>query len=67
MKNGFSMPEIEIFGVKGKGEKIFLILDTNDQMLIDEIGTYDPAEYPTFTAAKNAGCQIYHDWGYYPK
>ena len=45
MKNGFSMPEIEIFGVKGKGEKIFLILDTNDQMLIDEIGTYDPTGY----------------------
>ena len=32
------MPEIEIFGVKGKGEKLFLILDTNDQMLIDEMG-----------------------------
>ncbi len=35
---GFSMPEIEIFGVKGKGEKIFLILDTSDQMLEDEMG-----------------------------
>ena len=35
---GFSMPEIEIFGIKGKGEKIFLILDTGDHMLIDEMG-----------------------------
>lgn len=35
---GFSMPEIEIFGIKGKGEKIFLILDTTDQMLVDEMG-----------------------------
>lgn len=35
---GFSMPEIEIFGVKGRGEKIFLILDTGDYMLVDEMG-----------------------------
>jgi len=35
---GFSMPEIEIFGVKGKGEKIFLILDTGPHMLVDEMG-----------------------------
>jgi hypothetical protein len=35
---GFSMPEIEIFGIKGKGEKIFLILDTGNHMLIDQMG-----------------------------
>lgn len=35
---GFSMPEIEIFGVKGKGEKVFLILDTDNSMLVDEMG-----------------------------
>lgn len=35
---GFSMPEIEIFGVKGKGEKVFLILDTSNTMLEDEMG-----------------------------
>lgn len=35
---GFTMPEIEIFGVKGKGEKIFLILDTGAEMLEDEMG-----------------------------
>ncbi|MEI6890808.1 MAG: hypothetical protein V5783_01435 [Pontiella sp.] len=35
---GFSMPEIDIFGIKGKGEKIFLILDTSNSMLIDEMG-----------------------------
>ncbi|MDF7809166.1 hypothetical protein P4E94_17095 [Pontiellaceae bacterium B12219] len=35
---GFSMPEIEIFGIKGKGEKVFLILDTGNSMLVDEMG-----------------------------
>lgn len=35
---GFSMPEIDIFGVKGKGEKIFIVLDTVDDMLVDEVG-----------------------------
>ncbi len=35
---GFSMPEIEIFGVKGKGEKVFLILDTDNSMLVDKMG-----------------------------
>ncbi|MDF7798624.1 hypothetical protein P4C99_04070 [Pontiellaceae bacterium B1224] len=35
---GFSMPEINIFGVKSKGEKVFLILDTSNSMLVDEMG-----------------------------
>jgi len=35
---GFSMPEINIFGVKGKGEKIFIILDASAFMMVDEIG-----------------------------
>jgi len=35
---GFSMPEIEIFGVKGKGEKIFIILDASGYMMVDEMG-----------------------------
>ena len=35
---GFSMPQIEIFGIKGKGEKVFLILDTDNRMLVDEMG-----------------------------
>lgn len=50
---GFSMPEINIFGVKGKGEKIFLILDTNDQMLIDEMGGI-----PAYTIIKNEMIRI---------
>ncbi|VGO16588.1 hypothetical protein PDESU_05179 [Pontiella desulfatans] len=45
---GFSMPEIEIFGIKGKGEKIFLILDTGNHMLIDEMGGI-----PAYTIIKN--------------
>lgn len=35
---GFSMPEINIFGVKGKGEKIFIILNASDWMMVDELG-----------------------------
>jgi hypothetical protein len=50
---GFSMPEIEIFGVKGKGEKIFLILDTNDQMLVDEMGGI-----PAYTIIKDEMIRI---------
>ena len=35
---GFSMPEIELFGVKGKGEKIFIILDSTDWIMYDKLG-----------------------------
>ncbi len=35
---GFSMPEIEIFGIKGKGEKIVLVLDGGADMMRDKIG-----------------------------
>ena len=35
---GFSMPEFELFGIKGKGEKIFIILDSSAQMMVDEMG-----------------------------
>lgn len=35
---GFSMPELNMFGVKGKGEKIFLVLDASPKMMVDEIG-----------------------------
>jgi len=35
---GFTMPEIKLFGVKGKGEKIFLILDASPEMMYDEMG-----------------------------
>ena len=35
---GFSMPEIELFGVKSRGEKIFIILDSSQEMMFDEIG-----------------------------
>jgi hypothetical protein len=35
---GFSMPEIEIFGVRSKGEKVFIALDSDALMLRDEIG-----------------------------
>ncbi|VGO12813.1 hypothetical protein PDESU_01367 [Pontiella desulfatans] len=35
---GFTMPEINVFGVKGKGEKVFIMLDASDEMMYDEMG-----------------------------
>jgi len=35
---GFSMPEIEVFGVRSKGEKVFLALDSDAIMMRNEIG-----------------------------
>ena len=35
---GFSMPEINLFGVKSKGEKVFIILDSTPFIMADEIG-----------------------------
>jgi hypothetical protein len=35
---GFSMPEINIFGLKSRGEKIFIILDADAEMMFDEMG-----------------------------
>ncbi|MDZ8117226.1 hypothetical protein [Pontiella agarivorans] len=50
---GFSMPEIEIFGVKGKGEKIILILGADADMMSDEMGGI-----PAFTIIKNEMIRI---------
>ena len=35
---GFTMPEINVFGIKGKGEKVFIMLDASDEMMYDEMG-----------------------------
>jgi hypothetical protein len=35
---GFTMPEIEVFGIKGKGEKVFIALDSDAQIMRDEVG-----------------------------
>jgi hypothetical protein len=35
---GFTMPEINVFGIKSRGEKIFFILDSSGRMMEDEIG-----------------------------
>ena len=35
---GFTMPEIEVFGVKGKGEKVFIALDSDAVMMRDKVG-----------------------------
>lgn len=35
---GFTMPEIEVFGVKSKGEKVFIVLDSREYIMYDEVG-----------------------------
>jgi hypothetical protein len=35
---GFSMPEMSLFGVKSRGEKVFIILDASDSMMVDKMG-----------------------------
>ncbi|MDF7808612.1 hypothetical protein P4E94_14275 [Pontiellaceae bacterium B12219] len=35
---GFSMPEMNVFGIKGKGEKVFIILDSTPWIMYDELG-----------------------------
>lgn len=35
---GFTMPKINMFGVKSKGEKIIILLDASDEMMYDEMG-----------------------------
>lgn len=45
---GFAMPEINIFGLKSRGEKIFLILDCGPTMMADARGGI-----PAFNIIKN--------------
>ena len=35
---GFTMPEINVFGVKSKGEKVFIALDSDAYIMRDEVG-----------------------------
>ena len=35
---GFTMPEINLFGIKSRGEKVFILLDASHDMMLDEIG-----------------------------
>ena len=35
---GFSMPEMNLFGIKSRGEKVFIILDASPFMMVDEMG-----------------------------
>jgi hypothetical protein len=35
---GFFMPEIDVFGIKSRGEKVFIILDASPEMMYDEMG-----------------------------
>jgi hypothetical protein len=35
---GFNMPEMNLFGVKSRGEKVYIILDASDDMMVDEMG-----------------------------
>jgi hypothetical protein len=35
---GFAMPEMNLFGIKSRGEKVFIILDASAFMMTDEMG-----------------------------
>jgi hypothetical protein len=35
---GFNMPEMSLFGVKSRGEKVFIILDSSGYMMVDKMG-----------------------------
>ena len=45
---GFTMPQINIFGLKSRGEKVFLILDCGPSMMVDSRGGI-----PAFNIIKN--------------
>jgi len=48
---GFSMPEINVFGVKSKGEKVFLALDSDAFIMRDDyhlMRTYFPLGYSSW-------------------
>lgn len=53
---GFSMPEINMIGVRARGEKIFIILDCGDHMLVDEMGGI-----PAYTIIKEELIRIVRD------
>jgi len=55
---GFSMPEINIFGIKSRGEKVFLILDSSNEMMHDEMGGI-----PAYTLIKNELVRIVENLG----
>ena len=54
---GFTMPEINIFGMKSRGEKVFLILDCGPSMMSDARGGM-PAFIVGFRNITNANIQI---------
>lgn len=45
---GFTMPEINVFGVRSKGEKVYIMLDASNEMMYDEMGGI-----PAYTIIKN--------------
>ena len=55
---GFSMPEINIFGIKSRGEKVFLILDSGNDMMKDEMGGI-----PAYTLIKSELVRIVEKLG----
>ena len=52
----FAMPEVSIFDVRGKGEKIFLILDAGEHMLVDDMGGI-----PAYTIIKQEMIRIINE------
>ena len=54
----FSMPEFEIFGIKSKGERVFLILDAAEDMMYDEMGGI-----PAYTIIKGEMVRVLGELG----
>jgi hypothetical protein len=53
---GFSIPEIKMFGIKAKGEKVFIILDASPHMMVDGIGGI-----PAYTIIKSELVRILNE------
>jgi arylsulfatase A-like enzyme len=54
-------------GTDNKSKRPNIVLIFTDDLDFDEIGTYDPSEYPTYTSSINSGYGGNTNWGYYPK
>ncbi|MCP4313024.1 MAG: sulfatase-like hydrolase/transferase [Bacteroidetes bacterium] len=54
-------------GDQGESRRPNIVLIFTDDLDFDEIGTYTPSDYPTYTSARKGGDGSTMDWGYYPE
>jgi len=50
-----------------KSQRPNIVLIFTDDLDFDEIGTYIPSEYPTYTSSVKSGYESTMRWGYYPE